>query len=420
MDVSEEASLEHRHPAARLSHLVHASHLFAEAAPDGDSLLRLIAEYVGGVTGDACTIRLLSDDGETLEPAAVHCPDGELRAAIWEMMRKTSRRPDFGLWRTVVEDRRTYRTPIPGEIPPGCSRAQAAFMRRHLVSTYMAAPLIARGRVLGGIALIRIGEAAPLTSDDEAFLYDLAERAALAYDNVRLYNEAQAQLETLRAVVENAPDIISRFDRELRHLYVNPAVEHATGMPACAMIGRSNRELGMPEPLVAYWEHVLLQVFRTGQERTIEFDFRTPMGERHYQARIAPELGPDGSVCTALVLARDITDQQNAAQERAEMYRELLERDRRLQDLVSRLLEDHESDRRRAVAMAQVEPTTPREREILRLITLGLTNQQIGRQLGLSSGTVKNQVARLLEKLGVPDRTAAAVRAVQLGLIESG
>lgn len=417
--MSEAASLEHPHQAARLAQLVHASHLFAEAAPDVDSLLRLIAEYVAGATGDACTIRLLSEDGATLHPSAVHCPDAELRAAIWEMMRRTTDRAEIGLWKTIVEERRTFRSPSPGQVPPGSSEEQAAFVRRYRVYDVIAAPLIARGRVLGGISLFRFGEGAPLTDDDEAFLYDLAERAALAIDNVRLYGEARAQMETLRAVVENAPEIISRFDRDLRHLYVNPAVELATGMPARAMIGKSNRELGMPEPLVAHWERTLQQVFRSGQERTIEFDFTTPTGERHYHARIAPELGPDGSVCTALVVARDVTEQHRAALERAEMYRELLERDRRLQDLVSRLLIDRESDRRRAVAVALLEPTTAREKEILQLVANGLTNQQIGRQLGLSPGTVKNHVARLLEKLGVADRTAAAVRAVQLGLVET-
>ncbi|HZO31156.1 MAG TPA: LuxR C-terminal-related transcriptional regulator [Chloroflexota bacterium] len=417
--MSEGASLEHRHQAARLAQLVHASHLFAEAAPDVESLLRLIAEYVAGATGDACTIRLLSEDGASFDLSIVSCPDDDLRAAISEMMRRTRDRADIGLWRTVVDERRTFRSPEPGEVPPGCSEAQAAFIRRYLVYDVIAAPLIARGRVLGGISLIRFGEGAPLTPDDEAFLYDLAERAALAIDNVRLYGESRAQTETLRAVVENAPDIISRFDRDLRHLYVNPAVERATGLPAHAMIGKSNRELGMPEPLVAYWEHVLHQVFRTGQERAIEFDFTTPIGVRHYQARIAPELNPDGTVGTALVVARDVTEQWRAAQERAEVYRELLERDRRLQELVSRLVLDRESDRRREAAVAQLEPTTAREREILGLIAHGLTNQQIGRQLGLSSGTVKNHVARLLEKLGVADRTAAAVRVVQLGLVET-
>ena len=187
------------------------------------------------------------------------------------------------------------------------------------------------------------------------------------------------------------------------------------------MIGKSNRELGMPEPLVAYWEHVLHQVFRTGQERTIEFDFTTPIGERHYPGPDRPGAGyRTGRWPTALVVARDVTEQQRAALERAEIYRELLERDRRLQDLVGRLrARPARATVGAAVAVAQLEPTTPREREILRLIAHGLTNQQIGRQLGLSSGTVKNHVARLLEKLGVPDRTAAAVRAVQLGLVET-
>ena len=417
--MSEAVSLEHPHQVARLAQLVHASHLFAEAAPDVDSLLRLIAEYVAGATGDVCTIRLLSDDGLTLLPSAVYGPDAELHAAVREMMQRTTRRADIGLWRTIVEERRTFRSPVPGAVPPGSSEEQAAVIRRYGVYDLIAAPLIARGQVLGGISLIRVGEGVPLTADDEAFLYDLAERAALAIDNVRLVSEARAQTETLRAVVENTPDIVSRFDRELRHRYVNPAVELATGLPAEAMIGKSNRELGMPEPLVAYWERMLHQVFRTGQERTIEFDFPTPTGERRYQARIAPELGPDGSVCTALVVARDVTEQHRAALERAEMYRELLERDRRLHELIGQLLIDRESDRRRAEAVSQLEPTTPREKEILQLVANGLTNQQIGRQLGLSPGTVKNHVARLLEKLGVADRTAAAVRAVKLGLVET-
>jgi PAS domain S-box-containing protein len=393
--------------------------VFADAVPDADTLLSAIAEHVAGNSGDACTIRLMASDGTSLEPAAVHCADGDLRVAIWEMMQRTRRSVDVGFWRTVIERRRTYRTVIRGHVPPECSEAQAAFMRRSQVSTFVAAPLIARGRVLGCISLIRFGATPPLTADDEVFLSDLAERAALAFDNACLQVEAQMQHQTLRAVVENTPDIISRFDRALRHVYVNPAVERATGMPAGAMIGKSNRELGMPEPLVAYWEHVLHQVFRTGQERTIEFEFTTPIGERQFQARIAPEVGADGSVATALVVARDVTDQKRAALDRAELYRELLDRDRRLQDLVSRILLDHERDRRRSIAVAQVEPMTSRERQILRLLAAGLTNQQIGRELGLSSGTVKNHVARLLEKLGVPDRTAAAVRAIQLGLVET-
>lgn len=58
---------------------------------------------------------------------------------------------------------------------------------------------------------------------------------------------------------------------------------------------------------------------------------------------------------------------------------------------------------------------SPREREILQLIGEGLTNRQIGKRLYLSEKTVKNNVSRLLGKLGVQRRVQAAVIASQSG-----
>ncbi len=60
---------------------------------------------------------------------------------------------------------------------------------------------------------------------------------------------------------------------------------------------------------------------------------------------------------------------------------------------------------------------TPREREVLRLLAQGRTNRQIGQCLGISPGTAKNHVEHILAKLGVSDRTQAAARAVELGLL---
>ena len=58
---------------------------------------------------------------------------------------------------------------------------------------------------------------------------------------------------------------------------------------------------------------------------------------------------------------------------------------------------------------------SPREREILELVGEGLTNRQIGKRLYLSEKTVKNNVSRLLAKLGVERRVQAAVIATQGG-----
>jgi DNA-binding NarL/FixJ family response regulator len=60
---------------------------------------------------------------------------------------------------------------------------------------------------------------------------------------------------------------------------------------------------------------------------------------------------------------------------------------------------------------------TDRELEVLRRIAEGLSNREIGDQLGISESTVKTHVNRLLSKLGVTDRTKALVLAVKRGLV---
>ncbi len=63
-----------------------------------------------------------------------------------------------------------------------------------------------------------------------------------------------------------------------------------------------------------------------------------------------------------------------------------------------------------------VEDLTEREREILRLVTQGASNREIGETLFITEGTVKNHVSNILSKLGLRDRTQAAVYAHEHGL----
>jgi DNA-binding NarL/FixJ family response regulator len=61
---------------------------------------------------------------------------------------------------------------------------------------------------------------------------------------------------------------------------------------------------------------------------------------------------------------------------------------------------------------------TPRERDVLRLLAEGFPNKEIGRRLFVSEKTVKTHVSSILQKLGVRDRTQAALAAVRLRLLE--
>jgi DNA-binding NarL/FixJ family response regulator len=60
---------------------------------------------------------------------------------------------------------------------------------------------------------------------------------------------------------------------------------------------------------------------------------------------------------------------------------------------------------------------SPREAEVLRLIARGYTNQQISRELFLSVSTIKQNVRNILSKLEVSDRTQAALRGAELGVL---
>jgi DNA-binding NarL/FixJ family response regulator len=94
------------------------------------------------------------------------------------------------------------------------------------------------------------------------------------------------------------------------------------------------------------------------------------------------------------------------------------------------LLRELASSSRRSLPAAAVAPSAPspsspsllapltaREREVLALIAQGLTNRQIAASLHVSPATARNHVEHILRKLEVADRTQAAVKALELGLL---
>jgi PAS domain S-box-containing protein len=115
--------------------------------------------------------------------------------------------------------------------------------------------------------------------------------------------------EHFRALAENSPDVIMHFDREHRHLYVNGTAASQTGMPIEDFLNKSHREMGIfPEELVVLWEKALDKVFKTGESKTIVFDFERPNGKTTFEWRLYPEMGSSEAIHSVIGVARDITD----------------------------------------------------------------------------------------------------------------
>ncbi|GHO84724.1 PAS domain S-box protein [Dictyobacter formicarum] len=118
----------------------------------------------------------------------------------------------------------------------------------------------------------------------------------------------EREQQVLQQITDNIPDVIERFDRSFRRLYVNPAITVATGKLPEEMIGKTNEELGMPEEALALWNTALRRVVETGETGNLEFSIPSATGPRFYQSHLVPERNAQGEITSILSVARDMTD----------------------------------------------------------------------------------------------------------------
>lgn len=128
--------------------------------------------------------------------------------------------------------------------------------------------------------------------------------------------QMQRREQEARTLIDNLPDVISRFDRNLRHLYVSPQVERLTGKPRAASVGKTFEEIGYPAELCELWNDALRRVFAEGTPQAVEFSYPAPDGNtRHFVATGVPEITRDGVVESVVTFSRDITEQRNIVQQ---------------------------------------------------------------------------------------------------------
>ena len=118
--------------------------------------------------------------------------------------------------------------------------------------------------------------------------------------------------ESFRALADNSPDNVDRLDRDSRHLYVNTPAARLFAVPPEEIIGKTNRQLGTPDPWAGIWEERVRQIFETGQSLDVEDAFPGKDGLHFWQSRCVPERAADGTVTSVLAVSRDITERKRA------------------------------------------------------------------------------------------------------------
>lgn len=138
-----------------------------------------------------------------------------------------------------------------------------------------------------------------------ALVRDISERR----ETRKILLRSQEEFKTL---AENSPDIIIRFDRNCRHVFLNSAAAAAAGLPVDRLMGKKIAEIGLPMETTAEWERRIFSVIETGEILTIDDSMPAETGVRHFQYRIAPEKALDGTIISALVVGSEITAKKQA------------------------------------------------------------------------------------------------------------
>lgn len=212
------------------------------------------------------------------------------------------------------------------------------------------------------------------------------------------------------AVLHSIKDPFNILDRNFRILWVNKARADIHQRSLREMIGKfcyemfQRRDKPCPECPV----RVALD---SGKPCVMERWVDLPDGIRRWgEVRAYPVLNKSGNVVYAIEIAIDITDKKRGI-ERQRGYVESMERT--VEELTKKKIQallEYEQEKRKMTL-------TEREIEVLSLIAKGFSNVRIAKILNISPHTVKSHVIHILNKLGVRDRTQAAVWATQHRLI---
>ena len=187
------AEARQRRQAARAAALAEASRAFAAAQPSLGDVLATLTTAATTLLGDVCILRLLTDDGQWLRPVAIAHRDTARLPLLHEVLADAPTRVGHGLTGQAAATGEPVFLPdaLATELRPNIKPHFLPYLDRFGISSMLIMPLKARGRVIGTIYCSRDAEGPLYTDEDRDFFYALADRAAIAVDNARLYQAAR-------------------------------------------------------------------------------------------------------------------------------------------------------------------------------------------------------------------------------------
>ena len=134
--------------------------------------------------------------------------------------------------------------------------------------------------------------------------------------NIKKRKVAESKLleseERFRTLVENATDLIMRFDVNHKHIFVNSASSQILKIKPEEFIGKTHYEMGFPKHKCDFWEQEIDLAFKTKKQHCVDFSIVVEGKTLHFEWQLIPEFNLHGECETLMAIARDITTRKTS------------------------------------------------------------------------------------------------------------
>ncbi|MFN3402713.1 MAG: PAS domain S-box protein [Cytophagaceae bacterium] len=141
-------------------------------------------------------------------------------------------------------------------------------------------------------------------------------------DQKNYQTKLEEQEARFRSLAENSPDLITRHARDFTYAYVSPIIEKYIGLKPEQMVGKSYREIGLPEELCQIFDEHLTIAFN--KKSLHEMEYHSLDHSTYMYSRLMPEFNDKGEVESILIITTDITARKKMEQALLEKNDQLL------------------------------------------------------------------------------------------------